>query len=123
MYPSLMVPNDLQKYLESKLKQQHWYCPGTKVQGKRNVFYISRRKEHICHNPHDMKPLLFTTNFQGFPHSSDGKEFAGDLGSIPGLVRSPGKGKGYPLQCSCLENPMDRGAWWDTVHGVPKSRT
>ena len=43
-----------------------------------------------------------------------------DLGSIPGLGRSPEEGKGYPLQCSCLENPMDRGAWWATVHGVAK---
>ena len=43
-----------------------------------------------------------------------------DLGSIPGLGRSPEEGKGYPLQCSCLENPMDRGAWRATVHGVAK---
>ena len=48
---------------------------------------------------------------------------AGDLGSIPGSGRSPGEGNGNPLQYSCLENPMDRGAWWATVHGVAKSRT
>ena len=48
---------------------------------------------------------------------------AGDLGSIPGLGRSPGEGHGNPPQCSCLENPMGRGAWWATVHGVAKSRT
>ena len=48
---------------------------------------------------------------------------AGDPGSIPGLGRSPGEGNGNPLQYSCLENPMDRGAWWATVHGVTKSRT
>ena len=48
---------------------------------------------------------------------------AGDLGSIPGLGRAPGEGNGNPLQYSCLENPMDRGAWWATVHGVAKSRT
>ena len=42
---------------------------------------------------------------------------------IPGLGRSPGEGNGNPLQYSCLENPMDRGAWWATVHGVAKSRT
>ena len=47
---------------------------------------------------------------------------AGDLGSIPGLGRSPGEGNGDPLQYSCLENPMD-GAWWATVHGVAKSQT
>ena len=51
---------------------------------------------------------------------------AGDIrdeGSIPGLGRSPGGGHGSPLQYSCLENPMDRGAWWATVHRVAKSRT
>ena len=63
---------------------------------------------------------------QGFPGGSVGKESAcnaGDLGLIPGLGRFPGEGKGYPLQYSCLENPMDRGAWWATVHGVSKSQT
>ena len=51
----------------------------------------------------------------------DGKESAcnaGDLGSIPGSGRSPGEGSGYPLQYFCLEDPMDRGAWQATVHGV-----
>ena len=48
---------------------------------------------------------------------------AGDLGWIPGSGRSPGEGNGNPLQHSCLENPMDRGAWQATVHGVAKSRT
>ena len=48
---------------------------------------------------------------------------AGDPGSIPGSGRSPGGEHGNPLQYSCLENPMDRGAWWATVHGVTKSQT
>ena len=47
----------------------------------------------------------------------------GDAGLIPGLKRSPGGGNGNPLQYSCLENPIDRGAWWATVHGVTKSQT
>ena len=47
----------------------------------------------------------------------------GDTGSIPGSGRSPGEANGNPLQYSCLGNPMDRGAWWATVHGVPKSWT
>ena len=47
----------------------------------------------------------------------------GDMGSIPGLGRSTGEGNVNPLQYSCLENPMDRGAWWATVHGVAKSQT
>ena len=48
---------------------------------------------------------------------------AGDLGSIPGSGRSSGEENGYPLQYSCLENPIDRGAWWATGHGVAKSQT
>ena len=62
----------------------------------------------------------------GFPDSSVGKESAcntGDLGSIPGLERSAGKGIGYPFQYSCLENSMDRGAWQAIVHAVAKSQT
>ena len=62
----------------------------------------------------------------GFPGSSDGKASGynvGHSGSIPGSGRSPGEGNGNPLQYSCLENPMDRGAWWTTIHGVAKSQT
>ena len=58
--------------------------------------------------------------------SSAGKEStcsAGDPGSIPGWGRSPGEGNGYPLHYSGLENSVDRGAWWATVHGVTKSLT
>ena len=62
----------------------------------------------------------------GFPGGSDCKEFAcnaGDPGLVPGLGRSPGRGHGNPLQYSCLENSMGRGAWWATVHRVAKSWT
>ena len=55
-----------------------------------------------------------------FPGGSEVKVSAssvGDLGSIPGSGRSPGEGNSNPLQYSCLENPMDRGSWWATVHG------
>ena len=60
----------------------------------------------------------------GFPGGSDDKESASkaDSGLIPGLVRSPGEGNGYPLQYSCLENSMDRGTWRATVHVVTKSQ-
>ena len=51
------------------------------------------------------------------------QEMARDVGSVPGSGRSPGVGNGNPLQYSCLESPMDRGAWWATVHGVAKSQT
>ena len=60
----------------------------------------------------------------GFPGGSAGKESTcnvGDLGSVPELGRSPGEGNGYQLQYSYLENYMDKGAWWDTVHGVATS--
>ena len=64
--------------------------------------------------------------YLGFPGGSDDKEStcrARDLGVIPGLGRSPGGGHGNPLQCSCLENPMDRGASRATVPGVSQSDT
>ena len=57
---------------------------------------------------------------------SDGKESAcnaGDQGSVPGSGRSPGEANGNPLQCSCLENPMDRGTWQATLDAIAKSRT
>ena len=59
----------------------------------------------------------------GFPGGSDGKDIAcnmGDPGSISGSGRFPKEGNGNPLQYSCLENPMDRGAWQATVHGVAR---
>ena len=62
---------------------------------------------------------------RSFPHSSVGEESAcnaGNLGSIPGLGRSPGEGNGNPLQDSCLENPTDRGTWQATVHAVIRVR-
>ena len=61
-----------------------------------------------------------------YPGGLNGKESAcnaGDPSSIPGLGRSSEEGNGNPLQSSCLENPMDRGAWWAAVHGGAKSRT
>ena len=62
----------------------------------------------------------------GFPGDSEVKASAcnaGDQGSIPGSGRYPGEGNGNPLQYSCLENPMDGGAWWATLHRVTKSQT
>ena len=62
----------------------------------------------------------------GFPGGSDGKESAcsgADPDSIPGLERFPGKGHRNSLQFSCLQNSIDRGAWWATVHGVTESDT
>ena len=69
---------------------------------------------------------LFVGQQGGFPGGSDGKESAcndGDPGSVPGLGRSPGERNGCPLQYSCLEDSMDRGAWLAIVRGVTKSWT
>ena len=69
---------------------------------------------------------IFGCHDRGFPSGLDSKESAHnvrDPGSIPGSGRSPGEGNGNPLQYSYLENFMDRGAWWATVHGVAKSQT
>ena len=71
-------------------------------------------------------PLGTSLMVQCFPGSSDSKESSGngrDQSSIPGSGRSSGKGTGYPFQYFCLENSMDRGAWWAIVHGVAKSQT
>ena len=83
----------------------------------------------ICINTNVIIIKINNTNsfiIEGFPGGSDSKEYAcnaGDLSSIPGLGRSPGEGNGNPLQYCCLENSMDRGLWWTTVHGVTKSQT
>ena len=66
---------------------------------------------------------LYVTVTYGFLHSSVGKDStcnAGDLGSVPGLGRSPGEGNGNPPQYSCLENSINRGAWRATVHGLAR---
>ena len=61
--------------------------------------------------------------FPGVPVAKNPPANAGNAGSIPGSGRPPGEGNGYPRQYSCLENSMDREAWWVTVHEVAKSRT
>ena len=68
---------------------------------------------------------MYILLYMGFPGGSEVKASAckaGDLGLIPRSKRSPGEGNGNRLQYSCLENPMDGGAWWATVHGVTKSQ-
>ena len=69
---------------------------------------------------------MYIIRIQGLPRWLSNKESsssAGDRDSVPGLGRSPRGGHGKPLQYSCLEHPMDRGAWRATVHGVAKSQT
>ena len=70
--------------------------------------------------------FVYHHSVEGFPGGSDGKESArnaGDPSSLPGLGKFSGEGNGNPFQYSCLENSMDRGAWWATVHRVAKSWT
>ena len=71
---------------------------------------------------HDLGLIPCFGSKRGFPGGSDGKESAGNAGDrgSSGWGRSPGEGNGYSLQYSCLENPMDRGAWWVTAHEVSK---
>ena len=72
---------------------------------------------HLVHLSLSFLPSLVAQMVKNLPAN------AGDPGSIPGLGRSPVEGHGNPLQYSCLENPMDRGPWWATAHGVTKSQT
>ena len=87
---------------------------------------------NIYHQKNSILNFLFETSSQQrdfFPGGASSKESSchcrdpRDMGSISGSGGSPGEGNGNPLQCSCLENSMDRGAWWATVHGVAKSQT
>ena len=103
--------------------------------GSPSAFVSSSPFSSPCPAPLYLKYLLVLSHLDldsSLPHLvevygvSDGKEAAcdaGDLGSIPGSGRSPGEGNGNPLQYSCLENAMDRGAWWAIVQGVAKSQT
>ena len=77
---------------------------------------------YLLHIEHEHIGIHFQ---KGCPSGSASKESAcnaGDLSLIPGSGRSPGGRHGSPLQYSCLENPMNRGAWWATVHGVAESQ-
>ena len=85
---------------------------------------LIRRGLVKCNRLEVLKPSFYP--HQGFPGGLDGKEsacHAGDPGSVPGSGRSSGEGNGYPLQYSCLGNPINGGAWWAVVHGVAKCWT
>ena len=92
-----------------------------------NGDWVSWSKAQICFLSSEI--TFPTKKRQGFPGGSEGKEYAcnagdtGDMGSIPGLGRSPGGGNGNPFQYSCLKNPMGREAWRARVYGVTKSWT
>ena len=89
---------------------------------KRNYFYCFFIKQDI----QSVELFIMLSVFPIFLCDSVGKESAlnaGDQGSVPEMGRSPGEGNDNPLQYFCLENSMDRGSWWATVHGVTKSWT
>ena len=94
------------------------YCTATFCLLALNESLMTKLMLNVCRHLHSSTMV--------FPGGSGGKESAGnagDLGWIPRWGRSPGEGKGYPLQDSCLENSMDRGAWKATVHGVAELDT
>ena len=112
------------------MRTQLWRAvpsPGCLMSGGAGLVPRARRTPELVLPRAPRRPVnLPPQSLWGFPGGSAGKEpacHAGDPGSIPGSGRSAGEGIGYPLQCSCLENAMDRGAWWATVHRVAKSRT
>ena len=89
----------------------------------RSHFHSIAREKQKCVWKYRKDTVTFNSVIliMGFPGDSVVKNLpanAGDMGLSPGLGRSPGEGNGNPLQYSCLGNPMDRGAWWATVHGV-----
>ena len=81
---------------------------------------ISAELDHVCKDPDFKEGHIHRWGFPGGSEVENLPASAGDVSLIPGSVRSPGIGNGNPLQYSCLENPMDRGAWWATVHGFEK---
>ena len=99
-----------------------WRIPWTEEPGK--LQYVAalgldhqRTPDCITVTDHVLKGLLWWVS------SKESAYNAGDVGSIPGSGRSPGERNGNPLQYSCLENPMDRGAWQAIVHDIAKGRT
>ena len=99
---------------------------------KRNKFYFTlfiypiSTILHFSRKHPEMYNYWIVQQLQGFPSGSTVKNppvNAEDTGSTPGLGRSPGEGNGNPIQYSCQDNTMDRGAWQATVHGVTKSKT
>ena len=108
------------KILQARLQQHmNWELPDVQAgfrKGRGKFIFLGFKITAVGDCSHEIKRHC----------SSNGKESAcneEDTSSIPGSERASGEGNGNPLQYSCLENPMDRGAWWATVHGVTKSRT
>ena len=119
-----ILKEDAVKALHSTY-QQIWKTQQWPQDWKRSVFIPIPKKGNAkeCSN---YRKIALISHASNFPGGSDGKASvynAGDPGSSPGLGRSPREGNGNPLQYYCLENPMDRGAWYATVYAVAKSQT
>ena len=121
-------PTVYKPFLRGRLGSSHQRPVGSTEQlppvAQPNIRF-SRLQERFQPN-HTSFSCVVVVVAQSLSYCSDGKESAcnvGDPGSVSGSGRSPGEGNGYSLQDSCLDNPMDRGAWWATVHGVTKSQT
>ena len=84
--------------------------------------YVYPLAQYLTHSNQYIFIIIIIIAFPGGSHGKESACNAVDLALIPGLGRSPGEGNGYPLQYSCLENSMDRGAWKITVHSVTKSQ-
>ena len=80
-------------------------------------FLLSRWQPSVHFHLHKFVFSRISLGFLGGSASKESACSAGDVGLIPGSGRSPGEGNSYPFQYSCLESPMDRGAWWAIVHG------
>ena len=136
-FPLLFFPSSSSSssFLSSSLLPLLEYKP--LVHHEVKVLLPQRWKQAVAHWSHLLFIELMDAPFYrekrvrltyngSIPDASDSKESTcnvGDPGSIPGSGRSPGEGNGYPLQYSCLENSMERGALWATVHGVAKNQT
>ena len=110
--------------------------PAASLTSPSPVASTSLQSDGVCHTLAHLSSVLLRANVSSlkiisspaivFSCGSDGRESAcnaGDPCMIPGSRKSPGEGNGYPLQYSCLENSMERGAWWATVHTISKSQT
>ena len=114
------VSTEVKQHLGGRAASTHWFWP--------NDFVMPADSQLLYVNCSYFWVIVFFKIFIYFfgyvgPEVKASACNAGDLGSIPGSERPPGEGNGNPLQYSCLENPMDREAWWATVHRVAKSRT
>ena len=109
------------------INEQFWSSPGHPLQSSRRFSSRTLLGPDLIHEKSESSMMgAWHWNNVGFPGGTVVKNLpanAGGTGLIPGLGRSPGGANGNPLQYSCLENPMDGGAWRATVHGVAKSQT